>query len=161
MHDPYAPPPTAAAVPREDASRGRLVRIAIGLYVASFLLTLPSAAAMLLAPDAELDAQMRPYLLASVAVTLVLMALVTAFISHRLLHRSRFARGWLVGFTPVWVAFLFWPGMAWEEFGWEMALETAATSVRIVAGLMMFLPGVRRWFVDRNVQAAPHARAGH
>lgn len=160
MHDPYAPP-TAAAVPREDASRGRLVQLAIGLYVASFVLTLPSAAAMLLAPDPELEAQVRRYVLASVVVTLVLMALVTAFISHRLLHRSRFARGWLIGFTPVWVAFLFWPGMPWEEFGWEMALETAATSVRIVAGLMMFLPGVRRWFVDRNVQAAPHARAGH
>ena len=112
---------------------------------------------MLLAPDPELEAQVRPYLLASVAVTLVLMALVTAFISHRLLHRSRFARGWLIGFTPVWVAFLFWPGMAWEEFGWEMALETLATSVRIVAGLMMFLPGVRRWFADGTGPAAAHA----
>ncbi len=159
MHDPHAAP-MAAAVPREDASRGRLVQLAIGLYVASFVLTLPSAAAMLLVPDPELDGQVRPYLLATVAVTLVLMALVTAFISHRLLRRSRFARGWLVGFTPVWVAFLFWPGMAWEEFGWEMALETLATSVRIVAGLMMFLPGVRRWFADRNDHAAPLASAG-
>ena len=71
MHDPHVPP-TAAAVPREDASRGRLVRIAIGLYVASFVLTLPSAVAMLLAPDAELDGQVRPYLLASVAVTITI-----------------------------------------------------------------------------------------
>lgn len=159
MHDPYAPP-TAAADPGEGASPGRLVRIAIGLYVASFVLTLPSAAATLLVPDPELEAQVRPYVLASVVVTLVLMALVTAFISHRLLHRSRFARGWLIGFTPVWVAFLFWPGTAWEEFGWEMALETLATSVRIVAGLMMFLPGVRRWFADGTGPAAAHASAG-
>ena len=92
MHDPHAPP-MAAAVPREDTARGRLVRIAVGLYVASFVLTLPSAAATLLVPDPELDAQVRPYVLASVVLTLVLMALVTAFISHRLLHRSRFARG--------------------------------------------------------------------
>ena len=158
MHDPHAPP-MAAAVPREDASRGRLLRIAVGLYIASFVLTLPSAAAMLLVPDPELDGQVRPYLLASVVVTLVLMALVTAFIGHRLLHRSRFARGWLIGFTPVWVAFLFWPGMAWEEFGWEMALETAANSVRIAAGLMMFLPGVRQWFTDGTGPAAAHASA--
>lgn len=159
MHDPYAPP-MAAAVPREDDSRGRLVRIAIGLYVASFVLTLPTAAAMLLAPDPELEAHVRRYVLASVVVTLVLMALVTAFISHRLLHRSRFARGWLIGFTPVWVAFLFWPGTAWEGFGWEMALETAATALRIVAGLMMFLPGVRRWFADGAGPAAAQASAG-
>ena len=158
MHDPYTPP-MAPADPAGRASPGRLVRIAVGLYVASFVLTLPSAAAMLLAPDPELEAQVRPYVLASVVVTLVLMALVTAFIGHRLLHRSRFARGWLIGFTPVWVAFLFWPGMAWEEFGWEMALETLATSVRIVAGLMMFLPGVRRWFADGTGPAAAHASA--
>ena len=47
MHDPYAPP-MAPADPAGRASPGRLVRIAVGLYVASFVLTLPSAAAMLL-----------------------------------------------------------------------------------------------------------------
>ena len=49
MRDPHAAP-MAAAVPREDDSRGRLLRIAVGLYIASFVLTLPSAAAMLLVP---------------------------------------------------------------------------------------------------------------
>ena len=52
MRDPHAAP-MAAAVPREDDSRGRLLRIAVGLYIASFVLTLPSAAAMLLVPDPE------------------------------------------------------------------------------------------------------------
>ena len=59
MRDPHAAP-MAAAVPREDDSRGRLLRIAVGLYIASFVLTLPSAAAMLLVPDPELDGRCAP-----------------------------------------------------------------------------------------------------
>ncbi len=41
----------------------------------------------------------------------------------------------------------------------QMALETAANSVRIAAGLMMFLPGVRQWFADGTGPAAAHASA--
>jgi hypothetical protein len=143
-HNPYAAPATLAS--EASTSPERLVRIAVGFYVASFLFVLASAALAALEPEPALDDRTRVAVGIALAAMCAVMALFTAFISRALLRGRRGARWWLAGGAVLWVVILIWPGTPWDDFGWENAVDLAGTLARITAGAMMFLPGVPQWF---------------
>ena len=157
-HDPYAAP--ACIEPRTPTRPERIVRIAVGLYVAWYLSGIPALVLRYGGGDLPVDPGQRGIEVATTLVTYSLAALLTLFVSRGLLLRSRLARGWLVLTTVLPVFLLAWT--LWNEREWTAALDIAAASARIAAAALMFWPGVPQWFRHGggDVAGAPVRNAG-
>jgi len=130
-----------------------LVRRAVGLYVASYLMIVAVVVAM------GLEAQHR-YDLIFIAVVggviVLLLGAVVLAISRQLLRRSRFARWWLIVFAGVPLLSMY--GLTpWRDMEWSDVLDVISGLLRLGAGAVMLMPSVARWFATPPAPPGPLA----
>lgn len=131
-HNPYQAP--IAELPKEmRPAAPAVIKLAVGLYAATYLLALISALIQ------GLDAP----LLSIPAWALI--GVFTAGVSLALLRGKQWARMWVVllTFMPVISLVAFTP---WTAGLIDGGLAMARIVTRISVGCMMFLPPVRAWF---------------
>lgn len=109
-----------------------VIKLVVGLYVATYLLALTSA--LIQGLDAPLSIP-----------AWILIGVFTAGISLALLRGKQWARMWVVLLTciPVISLAAFTP---WTAGLIDGGLAMARIVTRIAVGCMMFLPSIRAWF---------------
>ena len=145
--NPYAAP--ASIVAEASTPAAHLVRWAVGLYVASWVSSLPVLVWLALQPK-ESEALKNPVLAgATFLVISVGTGLFTWYFSHRLLRHSWRARRWVILASLFPIVGLVW-FTPWTALGTGDLLELPAAIIRIAAGVVLLLPAVSPWFADNG-----------